>query len=83
MFTVIDPGMADKIIESAQQKMIERGGMTEDQIEMAVSWTRKFMNPIVLFFFSIVGTAFMSFIFSLFISIFTRKEQTPFENKMM
>ncbi|CAN5628939.1 hypothetical protein BH11BAC1_BH11BAC1_10810 [soil metagenome] len=78
MFTVIDPGLAQKIIEKAQEDMIERGNMSEDQINLAVSWTRKFMNPIALFLFSILGSIFMSFIFSLLISIFTKKEQTPF-----
>lgn len=79
MFTVIDPGLSEKIIEKAQQDMIERGGMSEDQIEMGMSWTRKFMSPVVLFFFSILGSVFMAFIFSLIISIFTKKEQPPFQ----
>jgi hypothetical protein len=79
MFTVIDPGLAQKIVEKAQQDMIERGNMSEDQINMAVSWTKKFMNPIALFCFSILGSVLMSFIFSLLVSIFTRKEQSPFQ----
>ena len=79
MFTVIDPGMAQKIIEQAQQDMIEKGTMSEEQIEMAITWTRKFMNPGILFVFSIIGSVFMAFIFSLMVSIFTKKEQTPFQ----
>ena len=79
MFTVIDPGLGEKIVEKAQEDMIQRGGMSEDQIEMAVSWTRKFMNPGMLFLFSIIGSAFMAFIFSLFISIFVRKEKPVFQ----
>lgn len=79
MFTVIDPGLAEKIIEKAQQDMIEKGNMSEDQIETAISYTRKFMNPGILFIFSILGTAFMAFIFSLIVSIFIKKEQTPFQ----
>jgi hypothetical protein len=79
MFTVIDPGLAQKIVEKAQEDMIEKGNMSEEQITMAISWTQKFMNPIVLFLFSILGSVFMSFIFSLVISIFTKKEQTPFQ----
>ena len=78
MFTVIDPGLAQKIVEKAQEDMIAKGNMSEDQINMAVSWTQKFMNPLVLFLFSIIGSVFMAFIFSLVISIFTKKEQAPF-----
>ena len=81
MFNVIDPGLAQKIIDSAQQRMIEKG-MPEDQIEMGLSWTRKFMSPIVLFLFSIVGTVFMALIFSLVISVFTKKEQNPFNPQL-
>jgi hypothetical protein len=79
MFTVIDPGLAQKIVEKAQEDMIEKGNMSEEQINMAVSWTQKFMNPIVLFLFSVLGTAFMAFLFSLIISIFTKKEPAQFQ----
>jgi len=79
MFTVIDPGLAEKIVEKAQQDMVEKGNMSEEQINVAMTWTRKFMNPVALFIFSIIGSAIMAFIFSLIISIFTRKEQTPFQ----
>ena len=61
MFTVIDPGLVEKIIEKAQEQMIEKGTMSEDQVEMAMKWTRKMMSPMFLFIFSIVGSAFMSF----------------------
>ncbi len=77
MFTVIDPGMAQKILDAAQQRMLEKG-MPEDQIEMGMKWTRKFMSPAILFVFSILGSAFMALIFSLIISVFTKKEQNPF-----
>jgi len=79
MFTVIDPELAQKIVEKAQQDMVEKGNMSEEQISMAVSWTQKFMNPLMLFLFSILGSIFMAFIFSLIVSIFTKKEQTPFQ----
>jgi hypothetical protein len=79
MFTVIDPELGQKIVEKTQQDMIEKGNMSEEQIDMAVSWTQKFMNPVILFFFSILGSAFMAFIFSLIVSVFTKKEQSPFQ----
>jgi hypothetical protein len=78
MFTVIDPGLVDKIIEQAQQDMIERGS-SETEMEIAMTWTRKFMNPGMLFIFSMLGSAFLSFLFSLIISIFTRKEPPVFK----
>ena len=81
MFTVIDPELPNKIIEAAQQRMLEKG-MPEDQVQMGLSWTRKFMSPVILFCFSIVGSAFMALIFSLIISVFTKKEQNPFTTQV-
>ena len=79
MFTVIDPGLAQKIIEKAQEDMVEKGTMSEEQINAAISLTQKFMNPVALFLFSILGSVFMAFIFSLIVSIFTKKEPSPFQ----
>jgi hypothetical protein len=82
MFTVVDPGLSQKIIEAAQQQMIDKG-LPEDQIEVGLTWTRKLMNPGFLFLFSIVGGAFMAFIFSLIISVFLKKEQDPFNSQVL
>ncbi len=81
LFTVIDPGLTQKILEVTQQQFIDKG-MPEEQIQTALSWTRKFMGPIPLFLFSILGGAFMAMIFSLIISIFTKKEQNPFTTQL-
>ncbi len=78
LFTFIDPDLVQKIIDASQQQMADKG-MSEDQIEMAIIMTRKMMTPVFLFIFSIVGSTFMAFFFSLLISVFTKKEQqNPF-----
>lgn len=82
LFFVIDPGLVNKILEATQQQMMDQGGMSDEQIKMAVSWTQKFMTPIALFLFSIVGGAFMALIFSLIISVFIKKEQNPFNTQV-
>ena len=79
MFTVIDPELSQKIIEKSQEEMIEKGNMSEEQMSIAMSWTQKFMHPGILFVFSILGSVFMAFIFSLIISVFTKKEPSPFQ----
>ena len=53
MFTMIDPGLPAKIFEEAQQKMIDKG-LSEADSEKALSLTRKFMSPPLLFLFSIM-----------------------------
>ena len=80
-FKFIAPDMIQRILDSTQQKLTE-DGMSEDQIEMAMLYTIKFMTPIWLFFFSVISTTFMGFIFSLIISIFTKKEQNPFNSNI-
>ena len=78
LFTIIDPGLTAKIIEKIQEQWAEKG-MTEEQISVALMWTKRMMSPVMLFIWSIVGSAFMSFLFSLIISIFMRKEGNPFQ----
>lgn len=80
-FNFIAPEMTQRILESAQESMTERG-MSEDQIETAMAYTQKFMTPFWLFTFSVVSAAFIGFIFSLIISIFTRKEQNTFNSNI-
>jgi hypothetical protein len=78
-FTYISPDMVEKLISAAQQNMADKG-MTDEQIEMGMSMTRKFMSPMWLFLFSVLGAALMGLIFSLIISIFLKKEKNPFNS---
>ena len=73
--------MIQRILEAAQQNMAEKN-MSEEQIEKAMEITQKFMTPVWLFIFSILSTTFMGFLFSLIISIFTRKEESPFNTNI-
>ncbi|MCX6292176.1 MAG: DUF4199 domain-containing protein [Bacteroidetes bacterium] len=80
LFTVIDPGLVQKILEASQQQLIDKG-MPEDQIQMGLSWTRKLMSPVFLFLFSVLGSAFVAMVFSLIVSVFMKKEATPFDSR--
>ena len=80
-FNYIAPEMIQRILEAAQQNMAEKN-MSEEQIEKAMEITQKFMTPVWLFIFSILSTTFMGFLFSLIISIFTRKEESPFNTNI-
>ena len=80
-FKFIDPDMVNVILKKAQEKMLERNpNMTDDQLEMAMSWTRKFMNPVLWQLRVLLWLTFMSFIASLIISIFTQKKDNSFES---
>ncbi len=81
-FQYLAPEMVQKIMDEAQKSMVERGGMSDEQIEMAMSMTAKFMTPFWLFLFSVIGSGFMGLIFSLIISVFMKKEQNPFNSNL-
>ena len=80
-FKYIAPEMIQRIIDSTQQKLVDEG-MSDDKIEMAMSYTRKFMTPMWLFTFSVISSTFMGFLFSLIISIFMKKEDSPFNTNI-
>ncbi len=80
-FTTIAPDMMDKLLEASQQRMIEQG-MDEKTMEMALEYTNKFMTPGWMFVFSIVGSAFIGLLFSLIISVFMKKDDTPFQSNI-
>lgn len=80
-FKFIDPDMVNTILKKAHDSMLERNpNMTDDELEMAMSWTRKFMNPFIMAITSTIWLTFMSFIASLIISIFTQKKDNSFES---
>ena len=81
-FQYLAPEMVQKIMDEAQKSMVEGGGYSDEQIEMAMSMTAKFMTPFWLFLFSVIESGFMGLIFSLIISVFMKKEQNPFNSNL-
>jgi hypothetical protein len=81
LFTFIDPELIEKIISKATEQMTEKG-MTEEQMDMGIRMTRKFMTPGFLFIFAMIGSAFMSLIFSLIIAAIMKKDPNPFRNEL-
>jgi hypothetical protein len=80
-FKYIAPDMIQKILDTAQQNMADKG-LSEEQIQMSMSYAAKFMTPVWLFLFSVLGTTIMGLIFSLLISIFMKKEANPFNTNI-
>jgi len=80
-FHFIDPSMVDRILELSQQKMAERGGMTDEQVEMALNMSRKFMTPGWMFTFTILSYTFVGFVMSLIASAFLKRTtDNPFSS---
>ncbi len=76
LYAIIDPGLIDKMKAMAETKMIERG-IPEAAIEQGMKVQAKIMVPWVLALSGIFTTMFWGTVFSLIVSIFTRKEGNP------
>ncbi len=68
----IDGSLVETIIEKQREQMQERG-MTDDQIDQAMSFSTPFMSPEVMTVFAFLGGVFFIMICGLIITIFTQK----------
>lgn len=73
----IDPGLIDKILAMVEENLV-KSGMPDDKVEMAMNMQKKFATPLFYAFSEVFSLTFYGFIFSLILSIFLRKEVTPF-----
>ncbi len=80
-YAYIDPDMITKILEMAEEEMVNKG-LPDEQIEMALEMQSKFMKPGLMALMSLPVVTFFGFLFSLITSIFLKKEveKSPFED---
>ena len=75
--TMIEPEYVTQLLEFTEEKMIsDNPEMTESQLNMAMDMTEKFMSPMMMTSFVIIGSLFFGFIISL-ISGFILKQKRP------
>jgi hypothetical protein len=79
LYAFIEPGLVDKILDISEQKLFEQG-LSDEEIDMALTFTRKLTSPTFIAFSGVLGTTFAGFIFSLITSIFTKKKDDSFES---
>ena len=82
LYTVIDPGLIDKIHAITEEAYWE-SGLPEDQIETAMKMAMRFTNATMISVMGFLGGTFFGFIYSLITSIFLRKEGDPFEQEYL
>jgi len=70
----IDPGMITKILEETEMKMLEEQKMGEEEVEVAMKYTRMFITPGMMTITVVLATTIMGFIISLITSAFLKKE---------
>lgn len=74
-----DPALVQSMLEKARQTMEEKQNMTEEQVELAMKMTENMMSPLWMMIWGVAASAFIGAIISLIVSIFMKKEGTPFD----
>lgn len=76
IFNFIFPEFVDEMISISKEAMITKNPeMTSEQIEMGLSMVKKFMNPLIVFPFTLAMFSFIGLIYSLIIGAIVKKEK--------
>jgi hypothetical protein len=75
----MDPDMLEELILRVEDQMYDQG-MPDEQVEMAMTYTRKFMAPIPMALMVILTYCIVGLIISLITSAILKKEDTSFES---
>ena len=73
MMNFIAPDMIGEILKKAENDMIAKG-LPDEQIKIAMEWTRKFTTPLMIAIWSIVGSAVFGAILSLIVAAIFKKD---------
>jgi len=79
--TWIDPQYMDRLMDVAEETYYNQG-MSDEQIDLALSMFSKMKSPGVQFFSVIFGTTLIGVVISLIVSIFVKREGDPFRQAM-
>jgi len=76
LYSFIDPGLVDKSLAVAEQRMIDRG-IPDSAIEQAMQLQAKIMKPWFTSLMSTISSIFYGLIVSLIVSLFIMKKGNP------
>lgn len=74
----IDPNVMQQTIDNARENL-EKQGMDDAQIDMAMQMTEKMMNPGMMFMLGILSYIIIGFIISLIVAAIMRRNEPVFE----
>ncbi len=77
-FNFIDPDMVEELLLRAEDQLYDQG-MPDDQVEMAMSYTQKFMKPGPMAFMVVLTYTVVGFLVSLITSAILKKEDSSFD----
>ena len=73
MLKFIAPDMVDNVLKVTEQRMVDKG-LSDDQVNMAMEMTRKFMTPTWMFIAGLVLFTLFGTVASLIVAAIFRKE---------
>lgn len=77
--TIIDPNVMQQMVEKVRAQYEDRG-MSDEQIDQAMSMVEKMQSPGITFAFSVIGAAVFGLLLSLIIAaIMRRNRANPFD----
>lgn len=78
--TVIEPEFITQMLDATRDKMIEdQPNMTQEQMDMAMGMTEKFMNPWFMFAMGLIASLFFGFIISLVAGLIMKQNRPTYE----
>ena len=78
--TFIEPDFIPQMLDATQEKMIEQNpNMTQEQMDMAMGMTEKFMSPWIMFAMGMIASLFFGFIISLISGLVLKQNRPTYE----
>lgn len=75
LFITIFPEFVDDLISKTRSVMLKTEGMTDEGMEMALSWTRKFMSPMFAIPATLLMFAFIGLVYGLIIGAIMKNKK--------
>lgn len=76
IFNLIFPEFINETIDKIRAVTLQNTPeITEEQLEMSMSWVRKFMNPAIALPFTVLMYAFLGLIYSLIVGVIIKKDK--------
>ncbi len=70
----IDTGFVKQMLDRTREAMEDKGNLTDDQIDQAMTMTAKFMTPGMMFIFGLIFGVIIICVVGLVVTIFTQKK---------
>jgi len=77
--TFIDPDLQVRVLEAMRTQFEQKGGMTDAQIDQALSMTSKFSTGPIGLVIGLVGALILGVLISLIVAAFTKNPKPEFE----